>query len=285
MQIQEYESIDKLRRSHIRLAEQKCRKLQKGNVPYSDVLQKARNKGEGWSLLLKYKQGLKVTSRKLSRSLHKGDIPTTKKGNSLIEIKDELKWATKEYYKLKKSSKQLRETYLEQLASAVAAKGNTKKVSILKQLQSREAERSTARKIKFLREKLSRTSTYMVSVTLPDGTMADLTEKKKMEKAIITSNKKKFQQSFGTPFYNNPYNKMFGYLGLTHFAKKALDSTLIPPHNASPYMRDFLKQLVIPKSIRDNPTNMDMSIEPIYRFGRKRRKIHRAIPANSLLPR
>jgi hypothetical protein len=56
----------------------------------------------------------------------------------------------------------------------------------------------------------------MVTITLPDGTTMDITDKKEMERAIIRSNKKKFQQSFGTPFYNFSYNKLFGYLGITN---------------------------------------------------------------------
>lgn len=44
----------------------------------------------------------------------------------------------------------------------------------------------------------------MVTVKQQDGTTVDLADKKEMEKAIILSNKKKFQQAFGTPFYNYP---------------------------------------------------------------------------------
>jgi hypothetical protein len=57
-QIVEYETIDNLRRDHIRRAGKRCRKFRKGNVPYSPTLQEARNKVKGWSLLLRFKKGL-----------------------------------------------------------------------------------------------------------------------------------------------------------------------------------------------------------------------------------
>jgi hypothetical protein len=97
---------------HAKIAEANCRKIWRGNVPYSDELQKARNKIECWSLLLKKKKGLKVSLRKLSRSLKKASIQANTKNYTTKEVKDELELATKEYYKLKKSAKELRETYL-----------------------------------------------------------------------------------------------------------------------------------------------------------------------------
>jgi hypothetical protein len=101
-QIKEYETIDNIRRRHLHMSEKKCRKIRKGNVPYSDTLQMSRNKIEGWSLLLKFKKGLKISSRKLSRTLKKADIPNTYKRATIIEVQDERKCATKDYYKKKK---------------------------------------------------------------------------------------------------------------------------------------------------------------------------------------
>jgi hypothetical protein len=66
-QITEYEKLDNIRRNHLQATENRCRKLRKGNVKYSDVLQDVRNKVEGWSLLLKYNKGLKVSSRNFLR--------------------------------------------------------------------------------------------------------------------------------------------------------------------------------------------------------------------------
>jgi hypothetical protein len=144
-QIKEYEALDKLRRTHLRIAENQCRKLRKGNVHYSDVIQDARNKIEAWSLLLRFHKGLKTSSRKIARTLKRAGIPQTARGQCQIAIIDELKAATKHYYELKQSHKQLRLTHLDRLAETIAATGNMKKLSILKQLRHREAQRDTAR--------------------------------------------------------------------------------------------------------------------------------------------
>jgi hypothetical protein len=45
-QIREYETIDRLRRQHIKMAENRCRKFRCGNIPYSTTIQEARNKIE-----------------------------------------------------------------------------------------------------------------------------------------------------------------------------------------------------------------------------------------------
>jgi hypothetical protein len=74
--------------------------------------------------------------------------------------------------------KELRETHLERLASALASTGNLHKQNVLKQLRQRESQRATAKKIKFIRGKLNRNSTIIVTETLSDGTTVDITDKR-----------------------------------------------------------------------------------------------------------
>ncbi len=131
-QIMEYEKIDKLRRQHIKMTENRCRKFRRGNVPYSTTIQEACNKIEAWSLLLRHKKGLRISSRKLERTMKKAGIPLSRKSDLQLIIKDELSIAYEKYYKLKKDAAQLRETHLENLASAIATQGNLKKSNILK---------------------------------------------------------------------------------------------------------------------------------------------------------
>jgi hypothetical protein len=176
-QIQEYETIDKLCRQHIKMAEKRCRKFRRGNVPYSTTLQEARNKIEAWSLLLRLKKGLRISSRKLTRTMKKAGIPASRKNDIQLLIQDELSIAYKTYYQLKKSAAQ---THLENLASIFATQGNLKKYTILKQLHTREAQCFTARKIKYLRGKLVKNATTMVSIKQSDGTSVDITDKRQI---------------------------------------------------------------------------------------------------------
>jgi hypothetical protein len=109
----------------------------------------------------------------------------------------------------------------------------------------------------------------MVTATNEDGTTTDIFDKNLMEKAIISSNQRKFCQSFGTPFYNAPYNRLFGYQGLTPSSKQTLMGTFNAPPNASTHMVNFLSHLVMPQNIRNNPTNMDMTLESFTSYWHK----------------
>jgi hypothetical protein len=109
----------------------------------------------------------------------------------------------------------------------------------------------------------------MVTIKNQDGTATDITSKREMEKAIITCNKKKFQLSFNTPFYSAPYNKLFGYNGLTQSSERVLKGTFIPPDNESPHMIDFLHHLVMPQVIKDNPTKMELTVDSFTSFWKK----------------
>jgi hypothetical protein len=100
-----------------------------------------------------------------------------------------------------------------------------------------------------------------------------------MEKAIINANKKKFKQAFGTPFYNYPYNKLFGYKGLTTFSQQVLDGTFIPPANAPNYIMEFLKHLAMPKIIKDNENKMEMTLDSFISYWRKAREYTSCYPS------
>jgi hypothetical protein len=112
-----------------------------------------------------------------------------------------------------------------------------------------------------------------------DGSIIEITNKREMEKRIIISNKKKFRQSFRTPFYNFPYNKLFGYKGLTPSAQKVLDGTFIPPDDASCHIKDFLNQLLMPECIKSNPNTMELTLSSFINFWRKAKENTSAYPS------
>jgi len=66
----------------------------------------------------------------------------------------------------------------------------------------------------------------MVSVENPSGGIADITEKKAMEKAIMDSNDREFNQSHHRPFYKEPLSTMFGFKGITTTAVTVLAPTV-----------------------------------------------------------
>jgi hypothetical protein len=158
----------------------------------------------------------------------------------------------------------------------MATAGNLKQASVLKKLRHHKAQRSTATKIKFLRGKLTRNSTTIVTVKNDEGFSVDITDKHKMEKAIIASSKIKFQQSFATPFYKQLYNRLFGYKGLTKSSSQVLDGTFVPPANASSHMRDFL---AMPAVIKNNPNSMQLTLEGLISFWKKAKETTSCYPS------
>jgi hypothetical protein len=115
---------DDLRCQVTALAEAKCCKLRKGNVAFSPALNEARLVIKALSLLLQRAKGQKIRSRLISRTLKKVNLPPNTRGLSSEAISEHLKNAYKEYYLIKGEAKKLWNTALENLALALAEKGN-----------------------------------------------------------------------------------------------------------------------------------------------------------------
>jgi hypothetical protein len=54
------------------------------------------------------------------------------------------------------------------------------------------------------------------------GKRINITNKLEIEQAILNSNRKKFSQSFHTPFYKDPLHREFGFKGLTSATQATL---------------------------------------------------------------
>jgi len=213
--IKEYEVLDCLRCEITANAERRCRKLRTGQVAFSPELNACRLKIKAWTLLISRAKRNKINSRLLKRALKKACLPTETRGLPLTVLEEKLKEEHKIYYQIKGEAKQLRMTALESLAEALAAQGNVEKEKTLKALREREQQRTLARKIKYLQGKIRTSITSMVSITDVDGNRQDITEKSAIEKAILDSNRRKFNQSSHTPFYQSPLKDEFGFKGLT----------------------------------------------------------------------
>jgi hypothetical protein len=152
---EEYETIDALRCDAVSRAEQRCRKLRMGQVAFSPEINAARLTITAWALLLKRAKGNTVSSRLLHRSLKKARIDISMKHRGIDFLEEHLKLAYKHYYSIKGSHRNLRSTYLENLADAIAQEGNTTQESVLKRLRKAERQWYEARKIRYLRGKLA----------------------------------------------------------------------------------------------------------------------------------
>jgi len=184
---QTYEELDLLRCETTSFAERHCRKLRTGQVAFSPELNLCRLKIIALSLLISKAKKRKVSSRLISRTLKKANLPANFKSYPVEKLQRLIKEAYTAYYQIKGEATQLRASALENLAEALAQKGDSTKEKMLKALREREAQRDTARKIRYLQGKLRTGSTTMVTTVDNDGNRIDITDKAEIEKAILDS--------------------------------------------------------------------------------------------------
>jgi signal recognition particle subunit SEC65 len=115
------DALDKLRREG--------RKLPTGAVAWSPTVQRARDLVEIWGLILKKKEGRRVSSRLLARGMARHQIVLCVRDITIEQIIAKRQAAIKDYRSLKKSSAALRTTHLKDLAEARAKAGNNTKAT------------------------------------------------------------------------------------------------------------------------------------------------------------
>jgi len=216
-----YETLDAIHCQISNAAENKCRKLKKGQVAFSPTLQVAMKQIKAFHLLIKKRKGQKTSSRLIQRCLRQAGLTSSLYALSLEELEESQKQAYQDYYKIKAHHLELRKTYLEGLAEAMAEQHSHKEKNIRKLLHT-EGQRRIARKIRFLRGKLSRNSTTMVTTETPTGKLQEITDKREMEHTIMKNNEQKFRQSYNTPFYCQPLLSEFGVKGITQASAAVL---------------------------------------------------------------
>jgi hypothetical protein len=271
--IQEYEALDYLRCEITAKAERQCHKLRIGQVAFSPELNDSRLKIKAWLLLISRAKNHKISSRLIKRTLKKAGLSIEMRSLSLESLEANLKEEYKTYYQIKGEANQLRSAALDSLAEALAEQGSVDKEKMLKALREREQQRTTARKIRYLQGKIRTGSTTMVSITDSDGVRQDITEKGAIEKAILDSNKNKFNQSSHTPFYQSPLREEFGFKGRTTAAQATLADVYESNHDINSKILDVIAQWQIPTAVRElGPIKMDMPLESYLAFWKKARE-------------
>jgi len=114
-------------------AEKKCRKLRKGQVAFSPALQQAMRTIKVYTLLHRKAEGKKVSSRLLSRAIHKAKLTPVVHALSIVDLKVQLQESYKRYYNVKNNHVAHRQTHLEEVAQALAEENNNAKATTLQQ--------------------------------------------------------------------------------------------------------------------------------------------------------
>ena len=255
-QATEYEELDKIRETGMKIAARKCRKLKMGGRQWSPTLQKARDTILMWTLIRRRMKKCKVGARRILRLKRKLGIANTQL--TMEEVEDKLRVAYKRYKVCKKNHAALRRNFLEELAQAKADAGNQRMASVLKSMQQVEETRRTFRRIRYsTKQRQSGTTKIHVQGR---GRLKEVTKKEEMEKYIIEENEKKFHQTENRcPLLHGQLYKDLGSMGDGPCVPAVLDGTYNPPPGTSPEAVSWLKRMKIsdPHKLKQIKTTMD----------------------------
>lgn len=216
-----YEEVDKIRTDAILQADKKCRKLRMGNIPFSPTLLEYWKKILAWRLLIRKLEGRKIDSKFLARKLKSADI-REHRDVTLSEAKENLETALLNYRHERKNASEYRATWLEELASARAAIGNTSAAQELRNMLMRERQRHDARQIKYAISNQERRGLQSIEVLKSDGQWQELSAKQDIEHALLQELEGRFNQAAATPFATEPLLSYAGPVGESQGAQEIL---------------------------------------------------------------
>ena len=239
-----YEWLDQMRMEGIKYADKQSRKLRVGYVAFSPEVLRWWKTIETWVLLRKKANGGRVSSRRLKRSIEKADIDEPAIYSlSADQCQMKLLEARSQYRVAKKAATDKRETWLDELATALAAKGNTEKAKFLERLKRDESQRRTFRKLKYLRGKLRSGSVSFIQIEGPHGNLQEVTDKTSIERVLLQTNELKYRQCESTPMMTEPLLSDFGSLGIhTEAAQQVMKGQYDCPPGTVPIAQQVLNQ-------------------------------------------
>lgn len=247
----EYEKIRCLRKKGIKLADDKCRKLCMGEVPWSATLQLARTEIELWLNVVSRKKGTKVSTKYITRLENYVGIPHALQ-ITLQQAIDNLKDSYGRYYELKKQATQLRESWLMDLAALKAKELGGNHEEHYKQMAMRERQWTAAHRMRGVLHKFHGNGLSKVSVQTETGEKQELTDKEAIESACLEGNLDKFTQTERTPAMVGQLLADLGFDGDTDMGRQILAGTYTPPLDLDQYSKEYLKELAAPL-LRDTP--------------------------------
>ena len=188
----------------------------------------------------------------------------------LSKIKNGLEEAVTNYKKIKKDAKQLRLTFLEDKAAAIADELGIDKDRYLKHLIHIEEVRDTAIKIRYMQNTSNNGPLHYVEEGSDAGPRQRITDKEGMEILIRTANIKKLTQANNTPLREEPLQTFLGESTL-NFEKweTAMDPNATLPTGLDKGTRMWFEQMrnhettITPEPVRFNTDTYRNSWKPI----------------------
>ena len=202
-----YEHLDESFRRSVRHADNKCKKIRKGPIPFSDQTRRILGEYTLLKLILlrhRMKKSKKrpsmISIKRLSKKI-KSKIPLHYASES--DILERCKLNAKEYKDLKENSNEYRNTYLGNLASELSEIDGKDIAWHLQQLKNREANKRLWRCIKRYENRGRNGGVDKVDIETEDG-LKTMTDKYTIINEIIKANGAKRIQANNTPFQQEP---------------------------------------------------------------------------------
>lgn len=225
-------------------AEERCRKLRMGGIPWSPTLQEARKKVRFWTLSLAKLRGRTVKGTQLRR-LRRSVDPFARHELSETFCKQRLDEAWTHYKEVTAEAHSLRSNHLEALAQAIAKDKGVEAAGVIRRLMQNEEIRSTYRRIRWMTDQGSRKGLMSVRIPTPDDVNPARTieDRSALEEACMDENARRFRQAQLTPFLRTPLVADFGPIGNQETVDRVLAGTYEPPPGTDPFSRRLLQAL------------------------------------------
>jgi len=196
------------------MADTGCRKVRRGNVPFSDKAQEIRGAVEIKKLIIRRILLRGKRNRPKSTKVKRLATKYRYHGPMNFRTKEEaiasLKASYKDYNEFRPKAHEFRDTYLGRIAMELEDKDGTSAEHHFKRLRQQERQKEQARRVKFNEGRANRSGVKKVDIQLEDGTMRTLHDKEDIEEAIIKANTEKRQQANNTPLRQEPLQSLLG---------------------------------------------------------------------------
>ena len=234
-----YEEIDVIVGRLMDEAENQCRKIHTGSIPWSPAYKRACLELEYW---LKRRSHFKKKHHNVRQLLvlqNKLQIQYNP-DLSLAEIEAHIKVAHKSRKKCKDLAESLSLEYRTQLALAKEEAGELKAAVYLRNVNHREAQRRLFRNIRHMEGKIKGGSTSKLT-TLVNGHTVEHTDKASIDSLMAAANEKKYHVTEGgSQLLSREYIESFGAHGEGKDIQAVLDGSFLAPASATPATKDFL---------------------------------------------
>ena len=248
-----------------RKAEKNCRKVRKGGVPWSPLMQKKWDRLRLLDLLIKGHLGLRTSSRKIRRLLKKTKLPDLWKSPlELLQRQLEEEW--KKYKALKATRAQTFRTNhitVRSTAPARASSRLSKRRIRISRSQRMAQKEETRRRRKAQGKGFSgglKQIQVLASASSASESWVTCTSRKLVEEGCMRENQARYDQTrfpFPTPPMTEPLYSMFNGPSAESNSRALLRGNLEPPSD-DPVLRSFINNCRRPEKLSELPLSVTL---------------------------